>query len=246
MTPDNQVVLTIDVDWAPDFMIDATAALLTDREVRATWFVTHRSPAIERLRERPDLFELGVHPNFLAGSSHGTTPEAVLAHCRELVPDAVSVRTHSLAQSTPLLDAMAAAGLRIECSLYTERLGNPPLFEQWTPGGTLVRVPFVWEDDLEARRPDPLWGLARLARAGAGLQVMDFHPVHVYLNSGTPAGYTRLKQSGRPVIDLCAEDCEGLVGDDAGAGSTFVEAADHLAAAGGGRTIRQLVERTTA
>ncbi len=72
----SRAAITLDVDWAPDFMIDAAAQALVDREVKATWFVTHASPAVERLREHPDLFELGIHPNFLAGSSHGATPAA--------------------------------------------------------------------------------------------------------------------------------------------------------------------------
>lgn len=80
------VVLTFDIDWAPDFMIDFVAEGLTQRRVRATWFVTHASPAVEWLREHPDLFELGIHPNFAPGSTQGDSPEAVLRHCLRLEP----------------------------------------------------------------------------------------------------------------------------------------------------------------
>src|SRR5207244_3974947 len=80
------------------------AEQLMASQVRATWFVTHMSPAISRLRRNPELFELGIHPNFLPGSTHGDTPDAVLRHCRALVPDAVSMRTHCLVQSTLLLE----------------------------------------------------------------------------------------------------------------------------------------------
>jgi hypothetical protein len=60
----NDVVLTIDTDWAPDCTIDFMAEQLIARQVRATWFVTHMSPAIARLKQYPKLFELGIHPNF--------------------------------------------------------------------------------------------------------------------------------------------------------------------------------------
>ena len=87
----NELAITLDIDWAPDFMIERVAGALLSKGVKATWFVTHRSLAIDRLRHHPELFELGIHPNFAAGSSHGDTPEAVLGHVIDLVPDAVDI-----------------------------------------------------------------------------------------------------------------------------------------------------------
>ena len=69
MTDAAEIALTFDIDWAPDWAIDLTAGILREREVRATWFVTHESPAVDRLREDSELFELGIHPNFLPGST---------------------------------------------------------------------------------------------------------------------------------------------------------------------------------
>ena len=48
-----QAVITLDIDWAPDYAIDFAAGLLIEAQVRATWFVTHDSPAVERLRQHP-------------------------------------------------------------------------------------------------------------------------------------------------------------------------------------------------
>ena len=96
-------VITIDVDWGPDYMIERMADALIERNVRATWLVTHGSSAIDALRGCPDLFELGIPPNFQPGSSHGSIPEEVADHCMSLVPSARCVRTHGLVQSTRLL-----------------------------------------------------------------------------------------------------------------------------------------------
>ena len=60
----NDFLITVDIDWAPDIAIAATAKYLIENEVKATWFITHASPEVERLKEYPQLFELGVHPNF--------------------------------------------------------------------------------------------------------------------------------------------------------------------------------------
>ena len=57
--------LTFDIDWAPDWMIEEVASILIEHNVKTTWFVTHASPAIDKLRQMPELFELGIHPNRL-------------------------------------------------------------------------------------------------------------------------------------------------------------------------------------
>jgi hypothetical protein len=93
-------LVTFDLDWAPDFVIDWLAKRLIEVGVRAAWFVTHHSPAIERLRAESDLFELGIHPNLHPGSTHGNDTSSVLKHCMEIVPEAGAIRTHGLVQST--------------------------------------------------------------------------------------------------------------------------------------------------
>lgn len=43
--------ITIDVDWAPDFMIDLVSKELSDSGIRAIWFITHDLPSVRRLLE---------------------------------------------------------------------------------------------------------------------------------------------------------------------------------------------------
>lgn len=38
---EQSTVITLDIDWAPDFVIDAVAEQLVQAGVWATWFVTH-------------------------------------------------------------------------------------------------------------------------------------------------------------------------------------------------------------
>ncbi len=66
-----RIFLTFDLDWAHDEVINDAIDLVEAVDVPATWFVTHATPTLERLRANPK-FELGVHPNFnplLDGSS---------------------------------------------------------------------------------------------------------------------------------------------------------------------------------
>lgn len=232
-----ELALTLDVDWAPDHAIDAVAGELIAAGVRATWFVTHASPAIDRLRERPDLFELGIHPNFAPGSSHGDTPEAVLDHCMAIVPEARAMRTHGLVQSTALLVlARERTPVRIDASLFLPGADLAAPIEYPLAPGPIVRVPYLWEDDAEMLRPEPAWDTWEVAAGTRGLAVFDFHPIHVVLNSADMGAYEALKQRG--LRDATAADVADLRHDGPGAGTAFAALVDGLA--GGGRRISEL------
>src|SRR4051812_39287991 len=139
-------VITIDVDWAPDFAIDFTSQLLIKNNVRATWFVTHESPAVERLRSHLELFELGIHPNLLPGSTHGANEDEVLSHLQRLVPNAACMRTHGLYQSSSfLIKANTKFGIKADLSLLLPRAANlVPHKIKWS-GANLWRFPYFWE-----------------------------------------------------------------------------------------------------
>lgn len=189
------VILTFDIDWAPDFMIDAVAKLLVEHRIRATWMVTHASAAVDRLRAHSDLFELGIHPNFRDGSTHGATVDAVLRHCMELVPDAVSMRTHSLVQSTPVLTrVVTTTPIRVDGSLLLPRVDGLRPFVHPFDGTPLLRVPFHWADDVEMEFGDNSWQARPLLDA-PGMRTFIFHPIHLYLNSRTMSSYHGLRAS---------------------------------------------------
>lgn len=225
----NDVVLTLDLDWAPDFVIDFVAEQLVTRGVRATWFVTHNSVAVERLRATESLFELGIHPNFLPGSSHGSSPTEVLRHCLELVPDAVSVRTHALVQSSPLLATiMAETPIQRDVSLHLPYAHHLSPFDYHWEGRTILRVPYYWEDDFEMEVPAPCWDLSRIIGQHAGLKVFNFHPIHVFLNSARREPYAQLK-GNVPSLNLATPDSLApYVQDGSGTRSLFFEMLEHL------------------
>jgi hypothetical protein len=245
-----QVAITLDVDWAPDFAIELAAAALVQANVRATWFLTHDSPAVQRLRDHASLFELGWHPNFFPGSTHGATEEEVFAHCRQLAPDARVVRTHGLLQSTRLLDRMrGGTDIRIDASLLLR--GHPHLAVHDLPltSGCMQRVPFWWEDDIEMSAADPVWALANSFADGVpGLRVLNFHPIHIALDSQSPAPYETLKEHVASLAHASAADVAAAQATDrlshngpVGTARAFGEAIGWIAARGGGHTMSQLV-----
>lgn len=240
----NDVVLTLDTDWAPDFVIDSVAELLIAHAVRATWFVTHESPAIGRLKQEPQLFELGIHPNFLPGSTHGDTPAAVLRHCMALVPEAVSVRTHGLVQSALLLEEILnRTGIKVDVSLLLQHTPYlRPVEYQWQ-GRTLLRIPYYWQDGFEMQRSAPCWRLPPLLEVGDGLKVFDFHPIHVYLNSAKVGPYEALKQSVARLSEATPDEVNAYVQHGEGTQTLFLELIEHLASSGHSLRIRDIYAR---
>ncbi len=193
-----KVAITFDVDWAPDYMISYVSDLLIAHGIPSTWFITHHSHAIEQLKRHSDLFELGIHPNFMENSSHGGSVKAVINHCLGLVPAPRTMRTHGYFQSWNILETIAEmTGIEVDCSIYTPRANNAKYFEYFfSSGRKMLRIPTVWEDSLEPLRSDMNFG-GEVLENFSGLAVLNFHPVHLFLNTVDPTRYAQFKNSDR-------------------------------------------------
>ena len=232
------VYVTLDIDWAPDFVIDSVADELMSRQVPATWFVTHDSPAVDRLRQC-DLFELGIHPNFLSGSTHGSGVDEVLDHCMQLVPDATSMRSHGLYQSTAMLARVVEqTPISIDVSLFLHNATNLAPIEFWWKGKSLTRVPYSWEDDVEMQIPNARWRCPEL-NINCGLQIFDFHPIHIYLNSSGIRNYERVKQRGL-LSSLEPRHIDGFINPEEGTRTVFANLVRKLGETRRGGQIRQI------
>jgi hypothetical protein len=221
--------------------IDYVAAILEEKRVRATWFITHASLAVDKLLQKPDLFEIGIHPNCLKGSTQGRTEDEVLKYLKGIVPHARSMRTHSLYQSTPfLVNAAKHYGIDIDCSLFLPRTPFIKSHCLRLQGIALRRIPYFWEDDAEMYEMDPIWNLSDLALHADGLKVFDFHPVHIVLNTQNFDVYRRLRDE-KSVAEWDAKFVEMHVQDGAGPKTFFVDLVDRLSV-DGGKTISQLID----
>ncbi|MBF0344341.1 MAG: hypothetical protein HQL06_08950 [Nitrospirae bacterium] len=190
-----QRIITIDTDWASDDAITHMAQILADNSVKATWFVTHTSKAVMNLLNYNELFEVGLHPNFLPGTTQGDTPATILGYLKTLFPKAVSVRTHALFQSTPLLNMMRRDfNLLYDVSILLPCTPNIMPHEIFYERGvSLIRIPFFWEDDIEMYNHRPIFHLSHQKYNIEGLQIFNFHPVHVALNSTSMEAYAQTK-----------------------------------------------------
>ncbi len=212
--------VTLDIDWAHDDILADAIELVEAHRVPATWFVTHDTPLLSRLRSNPD-FELGIHPNFnflLNGDGRsGKDAMDVVERLLAIVPEAKCVRSHSTTQSSELLDLFKRKGLTHECNSFIPIQSEIEL-KPWLLWSGITRVPYSWEDDVaclygpgSALSMNQLIGLA-------GIKVFNFHPVHVFLNTEHMDRYEKTRALHRSPQELRAHRYEG-----AGTRTRFLE-----------------------
>jgi hypothetical protein len=183
------IALTADIDWAPEEVIEEFKRLLESHNIKCTLFCTHKSEAINSLN--PDLFELGIHPNFnpiLEGK--GGNINEVIDELMKMYPNAKGIRSHSLLQSSALLNLFAKKGFQYESNEFVPYAKNVTPSLLWNG---LVRLPFIWEDDIHwmySKKFDDL----DVDLASPGLKIFNFHPVHVFLNTTDGNHYEQAKQ----------------------------------------------------
>ena len=174
---------TTDIEWAPDWAIRDLFTLADEHGVPLTPFLTHRSEYLASrfgMRDLVSSGDVGLHPNFLPGSTHGATVDEVIASTKALWPDSVSFRSHCFYDDTRMLRKMAESGFRYDSNFFA--FLQPMLAPLRTVAGT-VRLPVFWEDDVHSGNQLP-WdaGPLRAAFGTPGLKIVNVHPLRVALN----------------------------------------------------------------
>jgi len=226
----NDHVVTIDVDWAPDWAIARVADIFIERNVKATWFITHESPETRKLFDHPNLFEIGLHPNFHEESTQGMDPMEVMTYLRRIAPSAVSLRTHGSVQSSRLLGMIREDfDILNDVSLFLPESPNlipHEIFYSRDDKG-LLRFPYFWEDDEEMYRPESIFSFENEKYHVPGLKIMCFHIIHIMLNSRTMTNYNECRK-GKAVIDMSEDYLQPFVNKGKGTCTLFMEVVDFL------------------
>ncbi|MFH1018540.1 MAG: hypothetical protein V1798_10240 [Pseudomonadota bacterium] len=179
------VYLSLDMDWAPDFVLEDLRGLLGTARPPCTLFHTHKSPAVGRLLELKGV-ECSIHPDFTKTDD----PEGRIAELAGMFPSAKGARCHRLYYHSGLLPIFHRAGL-----LYLSndlRFLEPGLRPRFDWSG-LIHLPIYWEDDVHAVYFGGAYDLQALNLEQEGLKVFNFHPIHIFLNTSDLAEYRRAK-----------------------------------------------------
>lgn len=214
-----QLLLSFDVDWAPDWAVERCASMCLDHNWQATFFVTHESKIVDMLKAEPQ-FEVGIHPNFASGSTHGGTPQEVIQYCLELVPDATSMRSHGFISSAALSTLVATRYRQIEVDtsvfLPFQSQIEPVRRYLGSPQTYLAILP-TWLSDMSSAQT-PGWSWTELPPKAAGICLVNVHPIHVALNSRDGTSYGELKRTLRdsPLSALASKDVRPFVNKEEG------------------------------
>lgn len=191
--------ITCDIDWAPEIVIEDFLNLLQEHNVKSTIFATHDSPVLQSCD--PKLVEIGIHPNYnpLLDSDSTIVRAEILSNLLNIYPDAKGVRSHSLFQSSNILQDYVDNGLQYDCNQFMpyQKIVSP---FKWFNG--LVRVPYNWEDDIHFLNNFSFDNL--LLDDSDNLNILDFHPIHVYLNTAKLSHYTLAKRHYNNPTELLA------------------------------------------
>ena len=97
-----------------------------------------------------------------------------------------SIRTHSLIQSSQLLNSFHKFGIENDVSLFLENTSNiQPHYSKYLK---LFRFPFFWEDDITMFYGFSKDHIEEIIKK-PGMKIFNFHPIHIYLNSKTIKNY---------------------------------------------------------
>ena len=212
--------LTFDIDWAPDFCVASILDALNNKGIIGTFFVTHQSDVVSDLIRSGH--NVGIHPNFLQNSSHGQSVESVIEYLLKIVPDADSLRTHALVQSSPLLSQIFKSfpQLKYDFSIFMHAFPMIKPFRWSFDGVSFTRINYNWEDDATFFEDDFAWSTPIFY---GDVNIFDFHPIHVSLNSKDENNYKALKvgMKGEPLWNASIDLIKSIANRNSGTRTFF-------------------------
>ena len=181
---------TSDVDWASENALLIQQEIFDRYNIKAAYFVTHESSLIRKWHSEGKI-EIGIHPNFLPGSSHGSTFDEVIDTVMKLVPDARCFRAHRCFDVTPITHELVRRGLLYDSNMVTNLQQDLAPIEHESG---LLRFPVFYEDGthFEWRRS---WDFSQFHDifSQPGIKVISTHPMITALNVATPENWISLK-----------------------------------------------------
>ncbi len=191
----NEIFLTFDMDWANDFVLRHFHNMIRELGICGTLFTTHITPVLNEIRT-DSLLELGIHPNFnklLENTDDKTANiQTKINDLLKIVPEAVSVRSHSLTQSSIISRCFAICGLKYELNHFFP-VSNNTFINSYHDIWGMTQVPFIFEDDiylLSDKKYSIEWFLGQSFHAP---RVFNFHPIHLFLNTDSMERYENSK-----------------------------------------------------
>lgn len=181
----SDVAITIDIEWAPDALIENCLDMLNESKIKATFFATHD--------HETDLsrHEIAIHPNMLLNTWKEEVKKLIKSY-----PDAKGARFHSLWISAKIYEYLGDCGIEYSSNYYMYNQANICPFMSFN---YIVEIPIFFMDNLhiifhENSAKRDLFSISKLNLKSPGIKVFDFHPIHLYLNTENLGRYEKAKK----------------------------------------------------
>ncbi len=170
--------ITMDADWAPDFVLKYTFEWFFRNNIAFTVFMTHESEYVKSVTGNP-LMEIGIHPDF-SKCYYADDRRDNVEDLMDVYPSAVGSRSHRNICGRLVYDSLFDANIRYDVSKILWGATGcqvTPLYNG------MVEAPYVWEDGVRleiGNRPfiDPM----AMMFDRPGLSIFNIHPMLFYLN----------------------------------------------------------------
>ena len=198
----SRFLVSTDIDWAPDFVLEYVLKFFDELNVQITWFVTHKSPILEKINNSGH--ELGLHPNFnnlLNGKEYNKNSFDIIHELQKVVPKAVSIRSHSATWSSQIHNQFNQLGLKNDCNIFYPFSSG--IIKPYKSFNSLRLIPYCWSDDIHIAYG---WDYKKTLNTLIGIDELfciDCHPIHIYLNSNNLKPYNTVKYdlNNQKVVD---------------------------------------------
>lgn len=184
---------TSDIDWASEDVMEEYFSGIDGLEIIPTLFVTHHSEVIEK-KFKQGKIERGIHPNFLNGSSHGSSFEEVIETCIKFAPESECFRSHRLFDVTDITHLLKNK----YHFKYVSNLGTilQPEIRPVIHESGLIHFPIFFEDgthlwnnlDFNLEKYEFLF-------KSPGIKIISFHPMNFVFNSPSIKFMRNIKDS---------------------------------------------------
>lgn len=182
------IAFTLDTDWVTESTLSFVIELFKQYKIKCTIFATGEYKCLQNIDT--NFFEIGIHPNF--NELFNKKPidvEKIIDDLLEIYPNTKGMRSHSLFQATPFVNMLAQKGFLYEVNHFLPYYKHLEIFKLWN---NLYSIPFNWEDDLHFAYKKSFRHCG-LNLAHSQLNILNFHPIHVFMNTPNENFYLQFK-----------------------------------------------------
>jgi len=219
---------TSDVDWASEEVLKEYFSVINGYKIRPTLFVTHSSSVIEE-NFMANRIDRGIHPNFMAGSSHGETYKEVIETCIRFAPESFGFRSHRAYDVTDITHLLQEHyGYKYVSNQITvlQQFVRPILHESG-----LINFPVFFEDGTHLyNRLDLRFEKYLSLFESPGLKIISFHPMNFVFNSPTMKFMRTIKDSlsRKEYNSISKKTIDKLKNREDGIGKTVIDIINYV------------------